>query len=93
MIKFGKIRFFQDDYENKDNPGLMRDFLALTENKFENARVCFRHLKCPHQKEDALAARRPWDGFPIRPRFAVVSVRLLITLSTPCRGCRGSACG
>lgn len=38
MIKFGQIRFFQYDYENKENRGLLRDFLALTENKIEMAR-------------------------------------------------------
>jgi hypothetical protein len=38
MIKFGQVRFFAYDYDNKDNPGLLRDFLALTENKIEMAR-------------------------------------------------------
>jgi hypothetical protein len=34
-IKLKRILFFQDDYQNKDNPGLLRDFLALIENKIE----------------------------------------------------------
>jgi hypothetical protein len=38
MIKHGLIRFFKYDYQNKDNQGLLHDFLALTENKIEMAR-------------------------------------------------------
>jgi hypothetical protein len=37
MIKFLQIRFFQYDYQNKDNPGLLEDFLALMENKIDVA--------------------------------------------------------
>jgi hypothetical protein len=33
MIKAGLLRFFQYDYENADNPGLIHDFLALIEEK------------------------------------------------------------
>ncbi len=37
-IKLGRIRFFQYDFEDADNPGLLHDFLALVENKVEMAR-------------------------------------------------------
>lgn len=33
QIKQGRIRFFQDDYLSDDRPGLLRDFLALVEEK------------------------------------------------------------
>lgn len=36
-IKLGVIKFFQDDYVDEDNPGLLRDFLALIENKVDTA--------------------------------------------------------
>jgi hypothetical protein len=32
-IKLGTLRFFQYDFEDTDNPGLLQDFLALMENK------------------------------------------------------------
>lgn len=32
-IKVGIVRFFSDDYEGEDNPGVLRDFLALVEDK------------------------------------------------------------
>lgn len=35
-IKLNLINFFRYDYKNDDNPGLMRDFLALVENKTES---------------------------------------------------------
>lgn len=35
-IKYGLIRFFQYDFESANRPGLMRDFLALIEEKSEN---------------------------------------------------------
>jgi hypothetical protein len=34
-IKFGVVRFFDYDHKDKENPGLLRDFLALTEEKVE----------------------------------------------------------
>jgi hypothetical protein len=35
-IKLKQIRFFQYDWTSQDNPGLIADFLALTENKTES---------------------------------------------------------
>ncbi len=35
-IKYGLIRFFKYDFQSANNPGLMRDFLALIEEKAEN---------------------------------------------------------
>jgi hypothetical protein len=35
-IKLKQIRFFQYDWSSQDNPGLIADFLALTENKTES---------------------------------------------------------
>jgi hypothetical protein len=32
-IKTGKLLFFEDDYQDAENPGLIRDFLALVEEK------------------------------------------------------------
>lgn len=37
-IKLKQIRFFQFDFEDNDNPGLLHDFIALVENKVEMAR-------------------------------------------------------
>lgn len=34
-IRLGRIRFFAYDYKSNDDPGLLHDFLALTENKVE----------------------------------------------------------
>jgi len=34
-IKFGHVRFFNYDYHDQESPGLLRDFLALTEEKVE----------------------------------------------------------
>lgn len=36
-IKFKMLRFFQYDWRNTDDPGLLQDFLALMENKVETA--------------------------------------------------------
>jgi hypothetical protein len=36
FIKSGIIRFFQYDYQNSNEPGLLRDFLSLIEDKSEN---------------------------------------------------------
>jgi hypothetical protein len=33
LIRAGKVLFFKYDYVNKDNPGLLRDFTALAEDK------------------------------------------------------------
>lgn len=35
-IKHGLIRFFRDDYQSADNPGLLRDFLSLIEEKLDS---------------------------------------------------------
>ncbi len=35
-IKLKQVRFFQFDWANQDSPGLISDFLALTENKTES---------------------------------------------------------
>jgi hypothetical protein len=37
-IKLGLIRFFRYDYGGKDDPGLVHDFLALTQEKLESSR-------------------------------------------------------
>lgn len=34
-IRLGLVRFFQNDYESEENPGLLRDFLALIDEKIE----------------------------------------------------------
>ena len=34
-IKFGALRFFQYDYKTADDQGLLRDFLALVEDKID----------------------------------------------------------
>jgi hypothetical protein len=34
-IRTGKVKFFADDYRDEESPGLLRDFLALTENKVQ----------------------------------------------------------
>lgn len=39
LIKLRRIRFFEYDYVDVDNRGLMRDFLALIENKIETSRA------------------------------------------------------
>jgi hypothetical protein len=35
-IKLGQVRFFEYDWESLEQPGLIADFLALTENKTES---------------------------------------------------------
>jgi hypothetical protein len=35
-IKMGWLQFFRDDYEDADNPGLIRDFLALVDEKVDS---------------------------------------------------------
>jgi hypothetical protein len=36
-LKLGRLRFFQDDYRGDEAPGLLRDFLALIDEKVETA--------------------------------------------------------
>jgi len=36
QIKTGWLRFFQDDYKDAENPGLIREFLALVEEKVDS---------------------------------------------------------
>lgn len=36
-IKLGMVRTFRDDYIDKDNPGLLRDLIALVDEKVESA--------------------------------------------------------
>jgi hypothetical protein len=36
-VKLGLVKFFRDDYINKDNPGLLRDLIALVDEKVESA--------------------------------------------------------
>lgn len=36
MIRTNRLRFFKNDYRSEDDRGLLRDFLALTENKTES---------------------------------------------------------
>lgn len=43
-IKYGKLRFFQHDNKSEDNPGVINDFLALTEEKVESATVGDHYL-------------------------------------------------
>ena len=38
QIKYGGIRFFDYDYHGEANPGLLRDFLALTEERTDSRR-------------------------------------------------------
>jgi hypothetical protein len=37
MIRVAALRFFDADYEDKENPGILRDFLALVEDNVETA--------------------------------------------------------
>jgi hypothetical protein len=34
-VKLGVIKLFRDDYVNRDNPGLLRDLIALVDEKVE----------------------------------------------------------
>lgn len=38
-IRTKKIRFFKDDFDNPESPGLIRDFLGLVENKVNTRRA------------------------------------------------------
>lgn len=38
MIKHNRVRFFNDDYNGKDEPGLLREFLALYEHRADSMR-------------------------------------------------------
>jgi hypothetical protein len=53
-IKLKRILFFQDDYQNKDNKGLLRDFLALIENKTEThgAGELYQIIRAASQSDD-----------------------------------------
>jgi hypothetical protein len=53
-IKYGLVRFFQDDYETADNPGLLRDFLSLIEEKVDS-RISMDNyvvVRNPNQPDD-----------------------------------------
>jgi hypothetical protein len=53
-IKLKRILFFQDDYRDKDNPGLLRHFLALIENKVETngAGELYQIIRASSQSDD-----------------------------------------
>jgi hypothetical protein len=36
-VKLGVVKFFRDDYLDKENPGLLRDLIALVDEKIESA--------------------------------------------------------
>lgn len=54
QIKNGWLRFFKDDYEDADNPGLIRDFLALTEEKVDSrmGRDIYTIIRDPNRSDD-----------------------------------------
>ena len=47
-IKFGLIRFFQYDFKSADDPGLIRDFLALLEEKIDGRGTTDRYVIVRH---------------------------------------------
>lgn len=47
-IKFGALRFFQYDYKTADDQGLLRDFLALVEDKIDGRGRTDRYLIIRH---------------------------------------------
>jgi hypothetical protein len=53
-IKMGWLRFFKDDYEDADNQGLLRDFLALVDEKVDSrtARDMFLITRDPNMSDD-----------------------------------------
>ncbi len=53
-IKLKALRFFQYDYVNKDEPGLLHDFLALIENKVDTAHAgdLYTIIRNPMFKDD-----------------------------------------
>lgn len=53
-IKSGLIRFFEDDYKTADSPGLLRDFLALVEEKVDGrvASDAFYVARNPNMPDD-----------------------------------------
>lgn len=82
-IKYGKVRFFEYDYVSDDNPGLIRDFLALTEEKVESATVgdhyLIRRLSAfPDDFAHAVnyACTAMWHATGTWPKFADVMVKL-----------------
>lgn len=53
-IKLKIVKFFKDDYRDKDDPGLLRDFLALMENKVPMAHTgdMYTIVRNPMFKDD-----------------------------------------
>jgi hypothetical protein len=53
-IKLGITHFFAYDYENEDNPGLIHDFLALCEERYETPRGMdsYRISRDPARQDD-----------------------------------------
>jgi hypothetical protein len=47
-IKFGLIRFFQYDFKSADDAGLIRDFLALLEEKIDGRGTTDRYVIVRH---------------------------------------------
>ena len=54
FIKSGVIRFFADDYQNNEEPGVLRDFLSLIEDKSDsfNGRGSYKILRDPAGPDD-----------------------------------------
>lgn len=54
FIKSGVIRFFQDDYKDNEEPGVLRDFLSLIEDKTDSAsgRGSYKILRDPAGPDD-----------------------------------------
>jgi hypothetical protein len=54
QIKLGWLNFFRYDFVNQDNPGLIRDFLALIENKVDSrtGRDIYQILRDPNRSDD-----------------------------------------
>lgn len=54
QIKMGWLNFFEYDFVNQDNPGLIRDFLALIENKVDSrtGRDIYQILRDPNKPDD-----------------------------------------
>lgn len=54
MIKLGRLRFFQNDYISESEPGLIRDFLALVEDKISSqaAAEIYRITKIANKSDD-----------------------------------------
>ena len=54
FIKSGVIQFFADDYQGSENPGVLRDFLSLIEDKTDSAtgRGGYKILRDPASPDD-----------------------------------------